>query len=191
MLFTPEDLVAGGSGNPAFRLACFLMESPMNAKDAIKTALTSTQNLMTWYLGDLSDADIQTRPVPGANHIAWQIGHVISAEVMMAGMLPGATYPELPPGFSQQHGNDTAAIDPPKGFLTKAAYLDLFNKVRKATLANVDKVSDADLDKPTTGNMAKFAPTLGALLLLTSNHTLMHAGQFTVLRRKLGKPILF
>jgi hypothetical protein len=50
---------------------------------------------------------------------------------------------------------------------------------------------DADLDKPTQGNMAQFAPTLGALLLLQSNHTLMHAGQFTVLRRKLGKPVLF
>ena len=35
------------------------------------------------------------------------------------------------------------------------------------------------------------APTLGALLLLQSNHTLMHAGQFTVVRRKLGKPVLF
>jgi len=39
--------------------------------------------------------------------------------------------------------------------------------------------------------MAKIAPTLGALILLQSNHTLMHAGQFTVVRRKLGKPVLF
>jgi len=29
------------------------------------------------------------------------------------------------------------------------------------------------------------------LLVLTANHTLMHGGQFTVLRRKLGKPVLF
>ena len=49
----------------------------------------------------------------------------------------------------------------------------------------------AGLDRPTTGRMAKFAPTVGAMLLLVSNHTLMHGGQFTVVRRKLGKPVLF
>ena len=38
--------------------------------------------------------------------------------------------------------------------------------------------------------MAPFAPTLGAFLMLISNHTLMHAGQFTVIRRKLGKAVL-
>jgi hypothetical protein len=39
--------------------------------------------------------------------------------------------------------------------------------------------------------MAQFAPTLGALFILISNHVLMHTGQFTVVRRKLGKPVLF
>ena len=62
---------------------------------------------------------------------------------------------------------------------------------RKATIAALSKLSDADLDRPTTGPMAQFAPTLGQLFLAASNHTLMHAGQFTVVRRKLGKPVLF
>ena len=39
--------------------------------------------------------------------------------------------------------------------------------------------------------MAQFAPTLGSLFLLVSNHALMHGGQFSVVRRKLGKPVLF
>jgi hypothetical protein len=82
-------------------------------------------------------------------------------------------------------------MDPPKGFATKAEYLSRFNKAREATLAILAKMSDADLDKPTQGNMAQFAPTLGALFLLEANHTMMHVGQFTVVRRKLGKPVLF
>ena len=32
---------------------------------------------------------------------------------------------------------------------------------------------------------------LGAMLILIGNHTLMHAGQFTVVRRALNKPVLF
>jgi hypothetical protein len=66
----------------------------MNAKDAIRTALTSTQNLLSWYVSDLADADLLVRPVPNANHIAWQLGHLISAEIQLLGQLPGAAYPE-------------------------------------------------------------------------------------------------
>jgi hypothetical protein len=164
----------------------------MNAREAITTALKSTQNLLTMYVSDLSDQDLLVRPVPGANHIAWQMGHLISAEGhLLADYLPRDTYPELPAGFTQQHEKPTAATEPPRGFGTKQQYVDLFNKVRAATVAAVGKLSDADLDKPTTGSMAAFAPTVGALALLQSNHTLMHAGQFTVVRRKLGKPVLF
>lgn len=163
----------------------------MNAKDAIRTALTSTQNILTWYLADLSDADLLVRPAPNANHIAWQLGHLIASEVQLGKMVPGAAYPELPAGFAEQHNKTTAAAEPPTGFRSKEEYLGLFKKVREATLATLAKISDADLDKPTPGDMAKFAPNLGALLLLQSNHTLMHAGQFSVVRRKLGKPVLF
>jgi hypothetical protein len=163
----------------------------MNSRDAIRTALTSTQNLLKWYVSDLSDADLLVRPVPNANHIAWQLGHLISAERSMCKMVPGAAYPELPAGWDERHSKDTAAQEPPTGFATKATYLDLFDKVRAATLAAVEKLSDPDLDRPTQGTMAKFAPTIGALLVLNANHTMMHGGQFSVVRRKLGKPVLF
>jgi uncharacterized damage-inducible protein DinB len=164
----------------------------MNAREAIKAALKDTQKTLEWFVSDLSDADLLVRPVPGANHIAWQIGHLISAEPhLMAEDLPAGTYPALPAGFDKQHGKEGAAAESPQGFRTKAEYLELFRAMRGATVAALDRLSDADLDRPTKGRMAKYAPTLGALLLLTSNHTLMHAGQFSVVRRKLGKPVLF
>jgi hypothetical protein len=163
----------------------------VNAKDAIRYALTSTQNMLSMYVSDLSDADLLIRPAPTANHIAWQLGHLIAAESGMGRMVPGAKYPELPAGFAEQHDKATSAKDPPTGFATKAVYLDLFNKVRGASLAALDKMPDADLDRPTEGRMAEFAPTVGALMMLNANHVLMHAGQFTVVRRKLGKPVLF
>ena len=162
----------------------------MTGQDAIRTALQSTQHLLNWYVGDLSDADLLVRPAPGANHIAWQLGHLIGAEPHLGGMI-GFSYPALPAGFAEQHGKETAAQDPPRGFGTKGQYLELFAKMRQVTLDNLAKLSDADLDRPTEGNMAKFAPTAGALLLLMANHTTMHSGQFTVVRRKLGKPVLF
>ena len=163
----------------------------MQAKDAIKTGLTSTKDMVAMYLGDLSDADILVRPVPGANHIAWQLGHLIMAEQRMLGIVPGATFPALPAGFAEQHGKETAAAEPPRGFATKAQYLELFKRTRQATQDALERLPEADLDKPVEGPMARLAPTVGALLLLASTHTMMHAGQFSVARRKLGKPVLF
>jgi hypothetical protein len=164
----------------------------MNGKDAIKTALRGTANLLNWFVSDLSDADLLVRPCPGANHIAWQLGHLLLAEVDLVGKhVPGVSFPELPAGFREKHSKEKAASDAPGEFLKKSEYLSLFNNLREITVTAVDRLTDADLDRPNTGNMAKFAPTLGALLLLQSNHTMMHAGQFTAVRRKLGKPVLF
>jgi hypothetical protein len=163
----------------------------MKATDAIKNTLVSTQQMLQQYLSDFSDDDLLVRPVPAANHTAWQLGHLIASEAMLGSMLPGATYPELPASLKAQADGKSAKSTPPGGYLKKAEYVDWFNKVRNATIAQVERMSDADLDKPTPGDWAAWAPNLGALLLLTANHTLMHAGQFTVVRRALGKPVLF
>ena len=103
--------------------------------------------------------------------------------------LPNAQYVDLPPGFLEAYSKETATKD--TGFLSKATYLNYFNAVRECTLTELGKLKDADLDRPTQGKMAAMAPNLGSLFLLVSNHVLMHAGQFTVIRRKLGKPVLF
>jgi uncharacterized damage-inducible protein DinB len=163
----------------------------MNGIQAIRSAMHSTQQILGMYLGDLADADLLVRPAPSANHIAWQLGHIIAGEVMLLKEIPGAAHPELPAGFAKAHDAANAASTSTEGFLSKAEYLNLFNKTRAATLALLDKLTDADLDRPTQGKIGQFAPTHGALLMLISNHTLMHAGQFTVVRRKLGKPIVF
>jgi hypothetical protein len=163
----------------------------LNAKEVIKISLKSTGDMLGQYLADFSDQDMLVHPVPAANNAAWQVGHLIAVEASMSEMLPGATYPELPAGLKAYADGKTAKSTPPGGYLKKAEYVDLFNKVRSATIANVDRLSDADLDKPTPGDFAAWAPTLGDLLVLTANHTLMHAGQFSVTRRALSKPVLF
>jgi hypothetical protein len=162
----------------------------MTAKDALKTALNSNRTLLTSYLSDFSDADLLVRPAPKANHAAWQLGHLIAAEVMLLGMVPGAKPPALPAGFAERYTKNTAADDGPAGFLSKAEYLRLLGQVREVTLSTLANLPEAELDTPVKGDMAAFAPTIGALFLGMASHELMHGAQFTVTRRKLGKPIL-
>src|SRR5207249_4210862 len=109
-----------------------------------------------------SDADLLVRPVPGANHIAWQLGHLIASERGLAKQVPGTSYPPFPAGFEERHAKETSASD--AGFLTKAEYVAQFDATRQATLAAVERLSDADLDRATEGPVAKYAPTVGMLL---------------------------
>lgn len=164
----------------------------MNAKDVLRGDLGATQRLLHQYVADLVDDDLYVRPVPGANHIAWQLGHLLISEATVVGEnVPGAVYPRLPDGFAQRHAREAASQEGTQGLATKREYLELFDQTRKTTLTALDRLSDTGLDKPSTGRMASFCPRVGDLFSLACNHTMMHAGQFTTVRRKLGKPIIF
>ena len=162
----------------------------MNAKDAIKHTMNFCREITLRYTEDMSDTDLFVRPVPAANHIAWQMGHLVAAEhEMMTGL--GHQMPALPDGFAEAYTRETAKSNGPAGFLSKNQYLDLMKKMRAATLAAVDATNEADLDQPAPESMRDYAQTIGAVLTLVGTHELMHAGQYVVVRRKLGKPILF
>ena len=155
-------------------------------------ALETTKGTLEMLIADFTDAELLVRPVPEANHAAWQIGNVIGGDpFLVLAELPDTVYPELPAGFAELHGGKGAKIDNDAGFLTKAGYLKLLDEVRAATIAAVGKLTDADLDRPSSEKMRWAGPTLAHVLLFVANHTIQHAGQFTVIRRKLGKPVLF
>ncbi|MCE9530641.1 MAG: DinB family protein [Planctomycetes bacterium] len=106
----------------------------MNAKDAIKYVLVSNQNILEMFLADLGDEDLLVRPVPGANHVAWQLGHLITSEVKLIADMGCATA-KLPAGFAEKHTKLTAANDSPTAFLKKAEYMAVFKTVHEGTLA--------------------------------------------------------
>jgi hypothetical protein len=164
----------------------------MNGAEVIRTALASTGPMLAMHLQGFTNAELFVRPTPGANHLAWQIGHLIVAErSLVLGQLPSAEMPSLPEGFAASYKSDAAKLDGPEGFETLAEYLALFSAMRAGSIAAITTLTDADLDRPTVGPLAGFAPTLGGVLLLVANHALLHCGQITVVRRLLGKPVLF
>jgi len=161
----------------------------MNTKEAVAGSLNLSGTITKMYLADLSDADLMERAVPNANHIAWQLGHFIATEAKGGAAMGGVA--ELPDGFAAKHSKGTAASDSPGDFFTKAQYLEYHDSVRAATLALLASLPDEKLDEPTVGPMASLAPTWGHMFILLAGHAMMHAGQFTTTRRKLGKPVLF
>jgi hypothetical protein len=163
----------------------------MNAKDAIRICATTADMICLGYLEDLSDADLMKRAAPGINTINWQIGHLILSEHnMLSEAFPGAM-PSLPAGFADQYSRETVSKDTAADFLKKAELIEAHKTQRAATLAQLDKVSDADLDKESPEQIRSYAATLGALFMLPGEHWLMHCGQWVVVRRQLGRPPLF
>src|SRR3954471_18249379 len=100
----------------------------MTARDCCRYLLDANPKMVHMYLSDLSDEDLLVRPAPGANHIAYQMGHLIVGEVgFFHKGIPGVKSPELPAGFADLYGPDKAANDAPTGYKTKAEYLALFD----------------------------------------------------------------
>jgi len=162
----------------------------MDIKQAIAFNLSSSELLVNGYLADLESSDLLVRPVPGANHIAWQLGHLIAAERSLVERAVPGKMDALPDGFAQRHNKETAASDSAADFLSKDEYQQLAKKVRANTLRVVESLSPADFDKPASGG-PPFIKSAGEFFLFISGHWLMHAGQWAVIRRKLGRAPLF
>jgi hypothetical protein len=160
----------------------------MNPRDAIKLSIDMGDLVALGYLEDLTDAELFHRPAANANHINWQLGHLIaSTNFHLSKAAPGSEK-ALPAGFAEKYSNETAASDDPKDFYTKDELLKVRGEQREAMLAALEKQSDADLDRPTD---VEYAPTAGALFSVEGSHWLMHAGQWAVIRRQLGRKPLF
>jgi hypothetical protein len=162
----------------------------MTINQLLASSLTGGPNMLGMTLGDFSDADMLVRPVPTANHAAWQLGHRVKAAHGMLSQV-GAPLAPLPDGFKEKYTNDTCKSDDPAKFGTKAELLGMLTQINQSAAAWVKNLPAADFDKPGPEPMRQICPTVGDVLSLQAAHIGMHMGQFQVIRRKLGKPVMF
>jgi hypothetical protein len=163
----------------------------MNAREAIKLSIDSAMFVSLEYLADLSDEDMLQRPHPECNHIKWQMGHLISSENQMVNGVCPESMPELPDGFAERYSKETAKSDDPAAFNSKDELRQLLEDQRAGTLQTLAGLSDEDLDKPAPEEMQASAPPVADVFSLQGGHWMMHAGQWAVVRRQLGRPPLF
>jgi uncharacterized damage-inducible protein DinB len=163
----------------------------LNRKEFLTDLLAPNLEMLKMTIADFSDADMLARPTPLANHAAWQIGHLAVAERNLVNAFQPGAVPELPAAFAAKFTKETSKVNDPAAFPKKAELMDALYNTRQATIAWAKGLSEADLDKPGPEKMKNFAPTIGHLLAMTPAHTMMHMGQFQVIRRALGKPVIF
>lgn len=163
----------------------------MNALDSIRYSLGMSDMICSMYLQDLSDDDLLQRPVEGANHIAWQLGHLlVSQNQIVNGALPGSM-PPLPEGFAEKFTKETASSDRKDDFPRKDELLSIYRQQHDALLKRAGELTPEEFERPVTGPIQRICKTAGEAIAFQPTHWTMHAGQWAVLRRKLGRPPLF
>jgi len=160
----------------------------MTPQKAIEAALANSQLVVDAYLADLADEETLHRPGPGLNHIRWQLGHLIESEHRLISQLFPGCMPELPAGFAERYSRQTASVDDPQQFDGLASLQKQKQTQRDGTLKALRSCPDEQLDE-STGIV--YAPTIADLFVLQGTHWLMHAGQWAIIRRQLGRPPLF
>lgn len=161
----------------------------MNANQAIKTNMDFSDMVCGAYLEDLTDAEAMQRPHAGCNHINWQIGHLISADyAMCTGCVPDSL-PALPEGFAEKYSKETATSDNADDFVAKSEMMDLYRSQRKTIAEVLSGLTEEQLNAPGPENFKSIAPTVGAVFSLIGSHWMMHAGQWVILRRELGREV--
>lgn len=163
----------------------------MNSRDALKVGLDMAEFVGLGYLQDLTEAEMRHRPAPGGNHINWQLGHIIVSEHEIIDACAPGSMPALPAGMAEKYTKETASVDEPAKLLSKDELLKVYGAQRAATLAAMAKLTDADLDRESPEKIRSYAPNFATAFSLQGSHWLMHAGQWAVVRRQLGRPPLF
>ena len=136
---------------------------------------------MSTYLSDMTDADILVRPVSGAHHAAWQLGHLIVSERWMMEVVSPHSCPALPDGFEAGHAKEAEGREGAL-FLPIKEYHDLMTAQRRATIEVAKGLSESQLMEPAPEFMRSYAPFVRSVFLSIGGHELMHAGQIAVIR---------
>ena len=161
----------------------------MSQRDLLLSVFKRGAGMLPRHLADFSDEDMLARPVPGANHVAWQLAHVAHFTGKLLTSL-GLHVPQLSKVLADG-GRDVAHIDDPEHFPTKAEFLEFFDAAYRAIIDLIEMMSDEQLSAPMPGGNPAAPQSLAFHLLMQPMHMTMHIGQIQVIRRALKKPVLF
>jgi uncharacterized damage-inducible protein DinB len=162
----------------------------MTKIDMIRFALSLSGDWTSMAANDLADAPM-TFPTPaGGNHPTWVVGHLAIAEAGLLSMITGCESPlkAWEPLFS---AGTTPSADGSK-YPPYHELLAAYQQARAQTLAHLDKLTDADLDRRPPAVPAELAEndmfsSVGRVLMFTAAHQMSHFGQLTDSRRALGR----
>ncbi len=127
------------------------------------------------------------RPVPGANHAAWVMGHLASADNYFATTL-GERESVLDKSWDELFGMGSEVKDDPSAYPSLDDLKAGLERARQALIETFKSMDEQKLQSPTPEDWRNFAPTYAAVMPSVAFHEGFHAGQLSAVRRSLGLP---
>lgn len=161
----------------------------------LEQALVQLQLARTYSLDllkDIPEKDWFWMPSPGVTHVAWQAGHLATAQYHLALARIRGNRPEdrdLFPldNFVELFGRSSQPMEDTGQYPRPAVLLATLEKISAQAAKELPTLTDGKLDEPT--NLAKphrIVTTKLSSLLWCAHHEFTHAGQIGLLRRLLG-----
>ena len=162
----------------------------MNAASIIAERITASGKNLRVALEDLSDEEINTQPGPNDNPIGWMAWHMLRFEDRVISQISGGA--QAWSGWHEKFGLPEAPDDTGVGYSlekvltirpSRENLLGYFSAVRENTLALLEGLSDADLDREVE-DIFPGRPRLpaGNLIGRFFGDTTIHCGQIFYVR---------
>ena len=157
----------------------------------IKAARGYTEQL----LNKISLDDWFRQPNEGVTHVAWQVGHLAVAEYAITMRRIRGPRPQdealIPNEFLEKFGRLSVPHPDPKANPEPARIREVFDHVHRQALAEIESLSDSELDESTAEPPHPMHRTRFEALQWCSQHEFLHAGEIALLRRLLGSDPLW
>jgi hypothetical protein len=164
----------------------------MNGKEAIRTSLELSEFMLMTEIDGMKDAPL-TFPTPsGGAHPLWVLGHTAIVEGVVEEFLLGKPNPLE--AWKPIFGGGSMAVNDPATYPSFDEVRAKYSERRTGTLAFLDSLSDADLDRPAKHppkGLEKEFGSYGKTLLFIAQHAVCHRGQVADARRMTGKKPTF
>ena len=161
----------------------------MNHKQLLIDIYEQQGGLVAAHFADFTDAEMLVRPFDNANHAAWMLGHLVTTTANLSNMMCPNAFPAPSHEDTKRYSSEGTRLN--DGFPKKEELLKRFADMNACAIKWVQGLTDEQMDTPMPEQLQGFAPTVGHLVYVLPSHVMMHLGQVQVIRRKLGKPVLF
>ncbi len=159
----------------------------MTTNDTLVSAYQMAKRMLHRFIDDLTSAELELQPFPGANSAEWIVGHLALTVRSSAIRLGAEDTMGVSPGVVAQYSKTgQPAVEQVACGIAKNL-LAMFDEFIDALIARLKLVPAKTLNGPLL-IPSPFAKNFGEGVLFGAMHIMMHAGQLSTIRRILGKP---
>ena len=143
-------------------------------------------------IAEIDPATVFIPIAPGANHPAWQIGHLAWAGHQIVQMLGGEPGIDIE-AYGKLFAGGTQPVESATAYPTWREVIGAWHDAHRRVEAAAPAVDAAALGQPSpVERMKDTLPTLGDFVsFLLANHESVHLGELAAWRRVRGQPPLF